>query len=101
MAYRPEVSRGCIVDIVLNWDVRNKNKSTVFYTGPYTHVAFAARSANLIPDPDVVQRCHDKAISKGGKYKDSKHRISLTLLLGEHVKLKFKLSSKDTKGRSP
>ena len=89
-----------VVDIVLKWNIRDKKKSTVFFIGPYKHVTFAARSADLIVDPDVVQRCQDKAVSKDGKYKDSKHGISLTLLAGEHVKLKFKVSSKETKGRN-
>ena len=77
---------------------RVKNKYTVTFIGPYTHVIFAVRAANLMVDPDVMQRCHDKSSSTGVKYKetlDSKHKISLNILAGEHVKLRFKVSSKE------
>ena len=94
MAYVPKASEGCIIDIILKWDFRDNTKTTAVFIGPCTHVTFAARSANLIAHPDIVQRCHENAVSKGGKYTDYDHKITLTLLAGEYIELKCKVKAK-------
>ena len=102
MAYARDTPMGYIVDISLKWIPRDKKKYTVTFIGPYTDVMFAVRAANIMVDPNVIQRCQEKAAaaaSTGGKYKDtldSKHKISLKILAGEHVKLKFNVSSKES-----
>ena len=94
MAYAPDASDSCIVDIALKWDIRNNAKTTAVFIGPCTRVIFAARSADLIADPYIVQIFHEKAINRGGKYKDSEHKITLTLLAGEYIELKCKVKAK-------